>query len=918
MPNELPEILTPEQVAEYLQIERDEVINLLSSGKMPGNKIVGKWRIRKSKLDEWIDTGEINEIEPADIDTITTKTANQDEIEQNEAEVGSIVQFQTQTSVASNNVEDENIVYTHTNTNVTTEFKQTDSHSLIVEQSPILLEPPKRDNAIISNLKKNKRIKGSIKKFYPKQGYGFIKAEDGRNVYLSAMDVEGFGQSLRPKDKVEFEIIRVPQGWEAKEVKVLSTRKGIPLSTLSDNHVRRPAMSNKSEELYQAALAAKELKDIERARKLFEEAIRIAPSLNIFQAYAAMEENNSRIQNALRVLERGIQEFPEVGPLYDNYGMLLRRRQDLDGAAEILRKGIKAAPSFAKQLHWSLARVLVDMDNDASLQEAVTHAEQAKELGMPLQDDPYYKKISLFKGPEIGRKAFDFFRAAGFNIKVNLFNNEYSDILITTQQVEYTESYDLNGWLLARCFFKKISKPEIERLIGFMRKEKNCNTDICFLILDDFSPWRDILYRIMEDSREAIVPIDNSVFSQLDSKEEDITGTFRQVLDQWLSRRDLFHDRFPVSGRRFFGRETELQNIMRNIDEGQHIGIYGLRKVGKTSLLYQLKEKRPQDLVIYVDLQEISGNGINDCAYLYWSISRRLQESLAQKEVLGLAENQIKLKLGSKASYSALDKPEKRNALHFSEDINRLLDVLLKNELTVSSKIVITIDELEYMLPIPGYNNGYNGYADFFANLRGIAQRTQGKLVSVITAANPQVSEQTTWEGRDNPVFQFYKDTFLPPLVKQECYEMIEKLGRGMGVSFDIDSLDAIYSETGGHPYITRQLCSHIIHQAASRPLQVSSELVIQNIETFIRDKGAIFGEILDRLENYFPQELDLLLFIAEGLSEELELSSLVTIPIDIALRHLIGYQIVDYRNRKYQIKINLLHRWLKRYRLGS
>lgn len=818
MPKEWPELLTPEQVAEYLQMQPNEIIALLSSGQMPGSIIAGKWRIRKVRLDEWIDS--------------PTEQAN--------------VAPQPKTANQSSNL-----------TQSTNSQKQS-----------------KQISATASSGKKAQKNKAGTKNSNPKQGN---------------------------------DVITVAESGDAN----------------------RKVMYGEADRLYKEALAAREQGDIARARELFKSAIGCAPYLNAILAYAATEKKEGHLERALRILQKGIQELPSEGALYDQYGMLLRQRKDLAGAVEILRKGLQTAPYSAKQLHWSLARVLVEIGDDASLQEAADHAEEAKKLGMRLQADPRYKKLRLVNEPTVGRKALDFFTSAGFDSRVQTFTSEYADILVTSHQVEYIESYDLKGGILARCFFRKVQKKDIDNILQTLRQPPegyryfflyndrfNLNNDIGFLILDDATPWRDFLYRIIEDSREVIIPIDRSLFAQ--SKGENITSVLQQLLDQWLSRRDLFHDHFPVSGRRFYGRESELQNLMRNIDDGQHTGIYGLRKVGKTSLLYQLQEKRPQDLVVYVDLQEVAGTGVNDCAYLYWAIARGLQKALAENKELGQAVNDTKLELGSESAYSNSDRPEKTNALRFDEDIRRLLDVLAANETTASSKIVITIDELEYMLPIPGYNSGFRGYAEFFAYLRGIAQRTQGKLVSVITAANPAVSEQTTWEGRDNPVFQFYKDTFLPPLAEQECYEMIEKLGRGMGVSFDSYSLEAIYSETGGHPYITRQLCSHVVHQNPSRPLQVFPNLIISSIETFIRDKGAIFGEILDRLENYFPQELDLLLFIAEGLSEELELASLVTVPIDVALRHLIGYQIVDYQDGKYKIKINLLHRWLQRYRLGK
>ncbi|MFN8503702.1 cold shock domain-containing protein [Kouleothrix sp.] len=763
------------------------------------------------------------------------------------------------------------------------------------------------------------RTTGFISRYFHDRGYGFIKAKDGRNVFFNYSDVEAWGRSLKVGDSVEFDLISVPKGWAAKEVIVTVDQPESDILARPNFRTLDP-LSYQSERYYREALAAKDERDFDQAKSLFEKAIKHTTNPYVFLSYAAMEESARRGDNALRVLQEGIKILPAEGILYEHFGMRLRRRGDLKRAADIFRRGLRAAPSFAKQLHWSLAIVLASTDDDASFQEAAFHAEQAKHLGMTLDAMPndIRHKLSLVTGPELGRKSWDFLRAAGFDIRVEDFNDNFADLLIASKQIEYTESYDLQGRILARCLFHPAEWKNINDLLQTIRKSRkyrgfNLNTEIAFLIAENINEWRDALYRIVEDSREVIVPIENSLFLQ--NKEHNIVTILRQILDQWLSRRDLFHYRFPVSGRQFYGRESELQNLMRNIDDGQHTGIYGLRKVGKTSLMYQIQEKRPNDIVVYIDLQKIAGAS-NDCAYLYWKIARALQESIEDKRQNGIQIKDLNLKLGCEEDYEKIDKPEERNPLRFDSDINQIIDSLDDIEGPVPSKIVITIDELEWMLPAPGYSPGFRGYSSFFAHLRGISQTTQGRVVSIVTAANPTVSEQGKWEGRDNPVFQFYKDMFLPPLAQKECYEMIEKLGRGMGVSFENEALEHIYNETGGHPYITRQFCSHIVHLSSSRPLHITQKMVVEGTESFLRQKGDIFEEILERL-NYFPQEKDLFYFIAEGLSEENELSTLTNEPIDIALRHLIGYQIIDYRDNNYYIKINLLYRWLRRYRLG-
>lgn len=869
---ELPEFLTPEQVAEYLQISVEEVIDLLSRGQMPGSQVGGgKWRIRKSKLDDWMDS----------LSKATTPRSNNKET-----------------------------------------FPKP-SKPKPQPKSPL----PKPEQAPpFPDVKVPVKVKGIVKTFNPKKGSGFILSEDGKQVYVHSRDVETWGQPLKESDRVEFEVISVSigTGWTAKAVTILSTEPVPNSSSSLDSQTPNKLSSSESGRLYKEALAAREQGETDKAKELFEEAIRSEPHQAAFLAYAAFEKGLKHESKALQIFKKGINALPEAGMLYEHCAMLLRQQAKsqksvesqqakLQEAVAILRKGLEQAPNFAGQLHRALAVVLVDMDDDDSFNEAATHAEQARQLGISMQtvQTDIRLKLEFVTGNPLGRRVWEFFKSADFEVRVDKCTPEYADILLNTKHIEYTESYNLNGWILARCFFRKLKLKDTENILNTLRqppedyRNLDFNNGISFLILSEDSELLHNLRRSKEDNLEVIVPINQDILCRV----EEVNAALRQRLDEWLSGRDLFEDRHPVSGLKFYGRETELQTLMRNIDDGHHTGIYGLRKVGKTSLMQKLPEKRPLDLVVYIDLQQIINSS---CAELYWRIACELQKAIDNKKKLRLITKNVKLDLGSKTDYPKLDNPEEKNATRFDADLRKLLDVLETSEGTASSKIVIAIDELEWMLPTSGSSDGFRGYEQFFRYLRGISQNTRGKVISIVAAANPAISEQPVWNGRDNPVFQFYRDMFLPLLEKQECDDMLIKIGRGMSVAFDEQSLEAIYNEAGGHPFITRQLCSHIINRNPSRPLQISRDLVTESVETFILTKGSIFEDITERLRINFPRELELLLAIAKGSSRKVELASLVDIPIDAALKHLIGYQIVSCSENKYNIKIKLLYRWLR------
>lgn len=48
------DIMTIKEVAEYLKLTEKTAYRLVAEGKIPGFKVGGAWRFRKSEIDRWI------------------------------------------------------------------------------------------------------------------------------------------------------------------------------------------------------------------------------------------------------------------------------------------------------------------------------------------------------------------------------------------------------------------------------------------------------------------------------------------------------------------------------------------------------------------------------------------------------------------------------------------------------------------------------------------------------------------------------------------------------------------------------------------------------------------------------------------------------------------------------------------------
>ncbi|MGC8898870.1 MAG: hypothetical protein ACP5ON_11645, partial [Bacteroidota bacterium] len=341
------------------------------------------------------------------------------------------------------------------------------------------------------------------------------------------------------------------------------------------------------------------------------------------------------------------------------------------------------------------------------------------------------------------------------------------------------------------------------------------------------------------ESYPTVIPIEETNVEQslADNDSGAIHSHLDQLLGEWLFQRDLYKGNFPVSGRMFFGREKEIGIVNCSIEEGRSIGIFGLRKSGKTSLLYQLKLIRNTDLVAYFDPE---ASPLTDTSWLCWRAIKEFaqQRGWTSKSILSLENIRSETAL---PDFSTV-------AMHFVGDIR----VLLKNE-PPEVRLILMIDEIEKVTPARGESWAHS--LEFFRIVRGLAQESQGRFVVIIAGANPAICEMPQWHGEDNPVFQFFEEMFLSLLPEKECKEMVVTLGEGMGVHWDDDALREVYRLTGGHPFVARKVCSIIVRHFRNRPLYVNANMIREAERELAMRLEEVFREIKERLQRDYPDE---------------------------------------------------------------
>lgn len=426
--------------------------------------------------------------------------------------------------------------------------------------------------------------------------------------------------------------------------------------------------------------------------------------------------------------------------------------------------------------------------------------------------------------------------------------------------------------------------------------------EICSIVISNDDNVESKVNTILKSNQESRVIVSFS-YSELLKNIKDEEYLINKLRKNFYSR-DLFGIQDPLKkDLYFFGRRDLVHALINKHLGAENTGIFGLRKTGKTSILYSIERAldRKRSASIMIDCQTLHLKSWN-VALLY--IIQELQAKYNVKK------SDLKLLEGYSQEQFVAD--------FFSDDILTIYRKIDKRS------ILLIFDEIENITFDTSISENWktgNDFVKFWQVLRSTFQkhRQDNIFTYLVTGTNPRCIEKPTINKTDNPIFAQFQPTYIPAFDFSQTKEMVNKLGGYMGLKFDEATCAELVEDFGGHPLLMRQMCSHANRAISEmRPVTVNKTQYEHLKQDFYNDQNGFtkYAQmVLEVLDSWYPDEFQMLTWLSIG---ELETFKGLAELSPEYVTHLINYGIIEKSNKNYGFKIEALKSYLSnknRYR---
>jgi hypothetical protein len=325
------------------------------------------------------------------------------------------------------------------------------------------------------------------------------------------------------------------------------------------------------------------------------------------------------------------------------------------------------------------------------------------------------------------------------------------------------------------------------------------------------------------------------------------------VLRATLPTFDVFEERDAVRGAQLVGRDAEVTELRTRVVRGDAVGLFGLRKMGKTSVMRAVTDWFDPASAMRDAVVTEAGAGIGVVIDAGVLIDRTVEE-LANELLEALRRRQ--------RAAGETPPPRAAGLSGWKAAVEPLLDA--------GHRLSVVIDEYDLLFEGESGEGPIAGVGRLFRLLRGWAQTRQGQVSLVLVGRDPSFLAAPEIDGVTNALAGWYTPMWLGPLPAPKATELLRKLGRRVGLEVGHESAALAREWTGGHPLLQRQFGSALRRATRERdttwgaPTDPHAALAPARF----REREAVLEvmrEVVALLHKRYPTALDVLALLAHG-----------------------------------------------------
>jgi len=379
----------------------------------------------------------------------------------------------------------------------------------------------------------------------------------------------------------------------------------------------------------------------------------------------------------------------------------------------------------------------------------------------------------------------------------------------------------------------------------------------------------------------------------------------------------------PVSGKDYFLRETITRLIYRRLSSGSNLFMAAPRRVGKTSIMYYLRDQPKEGYsFIYIptesiDSSELFFKRLFDALLNSEVVSQKVKISETSKSIFEQITEKVK-KIGAFGVELELQSQEKEK---YSDIFLELMKKLDSNEIN----IVLMVDEFPSTVENISQKHGTTEAINFLKLNRTIRQESAGGIQFIYTGSIglPAIVNRLNTPESINDLNQVE----IPPLSFEDGKLFTINLLRSAKVPHEATAIDYLLTKINWlMPFFIQLSVQELIDLFDQNQTIISNEIVDQAFDRICNRRNNIhFDSYYNRLKDTFSKEdyelaLDILNLIAEKNSigkEELlkELKSQgESNKINSIIESLVYDGYINLRENLYNFNSPILQIWWNKY----